>query len=314
MDFFQSIPISLHPIKSTEHWFQSFSKRLICRVAVICIIATLIYGVFFTVLEEDTLRAQILSVLLDVPNMVCLFLFAESFVVRNDLKKFVEELVCIDDLMRQQLPISMKYDEEEARARKRFVWLRRFCVVFFVVQFFMCLNLQRKMNGSAQGVRLNLLWMTCRIQLPIVVLHLYFHRLITFVELVKHRYQLINECVYNFHTFTDDDYFERSADVREYLNSDDAFEKLQNIRRVCQLLYSASNAINDLFKWSLLVCIFYSFVCLFVIGYLTLVLGNGLDLFLMFANHFVAHIYSVATLASVCQLTAQEVRMRKLYS
>lgn len=308
MDFFQSIPISLHPKKSAENRFVSYVKRAIRRAAVLIIIATLIYGVLVGVLEEESFRALTSVALSELPNYIGLLLLAESYVHRHDLRKFTRQMEYTDAIMCQQLAIYMKYEAEKLRARKRYVRVRRFFVAAFIAQLFMFIIYNQQVHGSAGSSFYYSLCRTYRIQLPIILVNLYFYRIIMFIDIVRHRYRLVNECVYNFHVFTDLDYAGRPDEVRAFFNSDDSFARLHCVRRVCRLLYSASHSINDLFRWSLLICIFYVFVCLCVFGYLAIVVDSLPDLMLFFANHFLSSIYNIVALASACELTTQEVK------
>lgn len=316
MDFFNSIPFPYRfcPKIFATNCILSLFKKITAKILVIFLIFYFLCSINIHILSTDfgTLRNFVFGCLFVSPTFISLFLMAESVVMNNNLKHFVRQIKNIDVIMHQQLRINMRADIQRNHIRDQFWrWIR---VTFYTAcaQYFIAVLVQFetevfKPPAQRQSVFFLGFIATIRMDIPLFIMQLYFFRIVTFVNMLKYRYRLINQSIRSFHTFTDLDCLTKYGEVRDFLNSDQSLQKLHDIRIVCRLLYTASDSINDLFKWSLLVCLFYEFMSFTVIGYLFFV-TKAFYAFAVFALHFVIpSIIQIVSLTNACELTSQEV-------
>lgn len=239
----------------------------------------------------------------------------ESALINNNLKRFIQQIRIIDTIMHQRLSIDLRADIQRHLIRKRFRrWTRvtfyTACGQYAVAVLMHYEREHLKPVAERQSVCFLGFIDTIRHGIPLFMIQLYFFRIVTFINMVKYRYRLINECVCTFHAFTELDYLTKYGEVCDFLNSEQSVQKLLDIRNVCRLLYTASDSINDLFKWSLLVCLFYEFMSFTVICYLFFVTGS-FEMFFVFALHYLMpSAIQIISLSNVCELTSQEVRFK----
>lgn len=317
MEFFNSVPFPFrccHKIRLLLSVKCCLKRSLVLIAVIYCLFFFSINTLRLALLKNKTqheFRMEVVGIMFYLfPPLIGLIIFVESFMTRSTLKRFPKQIAFIDSVMRGQIGIDMRLDSEKNTIRRRLIsWLLLTCVMYYS-----CIALEMYYYRPKGNVNITVGWvfgvfLTATIVplSPFIILELYFYRIVTFIDMVCHRYRLLNKCLRNFHHFTANDFLIKSDKVRELLNSDKSFNKLLQIRRVYRLLYWTSNDINDLFGWSLLVCIFFYFCCFFVIGYLVIVFEKAEHASIVSLTIFMS-LNHIISLASACHLTSDEVR------
>lgn len=306
MDFFHSVPM---PIRGSA----PFCCRLLKKLCIKALSALCVFIVVFSIpslirsIDFRALVAQCMLLLL--PAVMTITIFVESYLKSDKLKSFASKIHCIDAIMQQDLNINMKIDVERSELRWRFLrW--NFISISILVCFFISCPPANYTGRDASRSLVLLEYFVAVIMFfgPfVIVIQLHFYRVVTFVEVVRRRYHLINACIIGFHNFDGIEFLEKNDDVRRFLNTDQSLKNLRNIRRTCQLLYSASQSINDLFGWSLFLCIFQSLAVFSVIIF-TILCSNYDERarnIVMALN--IPYLNNVISLATACEFATQEV-------
>lgn len=301
MDFFHSIPLSF---RICPQFCSPLILRKACiKFTVLLAILSLIFSITM-IIRATGFRMLVIKFLVSMftPVVACA-LFIESFMKRNKLKEFELKITSIDSILKQELYIDMDYDMERKRMRWRFI---RFVVVYSFT-WFLVFYLLPPRQTSKLGYFIYFLNMMIGFGPTSIVLQLYFYRIVTFIDALRRRFSLINECINNFHNFAELDFLEKSVEIGDALNSDQLYKKLLNIRRACRALYSASELINDLFGWSLFFCIFQTFVYLSVLIYLLLCNERQQNITYVMWIYIIPHFNNTVSLATICEFAVQEV-------
>lgn len=146
----------------------------------------------------------------------------------------------------------------------------------------------------------------------VIVIQIHFYRVITYIDIVRRRYGLINQCITKVHSFEDSEFIEKSDEIQGFLNSDHSFKKLQDIQRVCRLLYKASQSINDSFGWSLLLCVFQSFLYFAVFLYIIIRSKYFEQAQNVLLCVDIPYLNNMVSLATVCEFAKKEVGIFEL--
>lgn len=299
MDFFDSIPL---PFSISPLFCSPLRKGFIKFTSIFAIFSLMIS--LTKIRSATSFSNMVLKFIVSMftPAVASALLF-ESFIRRNKLKEFKSNIILIDSILEADLNIDMNYDMERKRMRWRFT---RFVVVYLFT-WILVFYLLPPRHTSKLGYFIYFLNMMIGFGPSSIVLQLYFYRIVTFIDAVRHRYCLINACINDFHTFADDDFVVESVEIRNALNSDQFYKKLLNIRHVCRLLYSASELVNDLFGWSLFFCIFQTFIYLSVFIYRLLCNDREPIFIYLMWIYIIPHFNNTVSLATICEFTVQEV-------
>lgn len=316
MDFYSTIPVPFRVCPAFCYkipFFSSLKKVFIKAIAVFCSLLFSVSFVLFIVKEYNVRHVILIILIIFLPSLIALVIFLESFLKAETLKAFDFQIICIDAIMQHDLNIDIKLDAEKKEMRWRFIWwnfisiLTIFCFFVtylktiassetqFIVYAFACISLTIVMFGPL-----------------IIVIQIHFYRVITFIDMVRRRYCLINQCIANFHSFEGIDFIKRDDEIKEFLNSDHSFEKLQNIRRVCRLLYTSIESINESFGWSLLLCVFQSFLYFAVFVYIILRSRYFEQARNILLCADIPYLNNMMSLATVCEFAKQEVSILML--
>lgn len=308
MDFFHSIPLSFHiwPVFCMQiPRFFALKKS--------CVNVLVVLFIFVLLLHALTLKtAANLIELFDrylifyLPLLIIIVILVESSLKAKALEEFALQTTCIDKIMQRSLNIDTKHDVEKRDKHWRF--LRWSLISMLLVANLFNWLYQRRATDASKFLFIYEFFVGINLVLGplIIVIQLHFYRVVTFVDTVRRRYHLINDCITSLHSVDEGEFLERADEIRDFLNSSQSFEKLLIIRRVCRLLYSASHSINDLFGWSLFLCIFLNFLCLTVFVYA--MLCNNFDgNFYMLMSLLIPQLNNMISLATVCEFTKFEV-------
>lgn len=286
MDFINSIPFPFQscPTICQRLSLKYFLKKVLVLFSIILFIllAFICYTTFSPGRPDvyhDFRMAVIFFVLRFFPPVIAIIIYLESLIRRKSLEQFPIQIAFIDSIMRRQLCIDMKRDEEKSRTRCRLInWFVIMFGTFFSMTIYAFFHISTQSAGGTNSLTKVLLIVSVAYAIivlpPFIVILLHFYRVVTFIDIVRYRYRLINDCLRNFHNFTNWDFHNKPDEIRVFLNSSKSFEKLRTIIRISRMLYTTSQCINDLFGWSLMVCIFFNFNCFYIIAYLLLAIDE----------------------------------------
>lgn len=321
MDFLNSIPFpirhcsTIYPGQLVRYCLK---KLFIAVIVILFIIRVWSYNrplqVFRSRNQEEFRQIIFLLVISLFPPMIAIIIFVESFIKRQELKQFPIRIALIDSIIRRQLCIDMRSNEEKRLVYLRFfgwisITLVPFVSMVFMTTYYNMIGLLSKWESYKFALALLVAMIVCVVLIlpPFIVMDLHFYRIVTYIDMVRYRYRLINECLREFHTFSASDSIDKHEEIRAFLNSNEPFNKLRKIRRLYRVLFMTNRGINDLFGGSLLVCIFFYFNCFYLVGYLLVVYEDIKDISMVSMTIF-SSLNHVISLATICQLTSDEVR------
>lgn len=252
----------LSPFALTEktRWpriVRSFS--IFCIVYIVVESAVLVHGFVFTHFYLDW-RYPVVIVYGDLVTMTLARLLAISVVIESWKKRhtqieFLEKISEVDSILAYRLSIDLRYDANRRETNwKSFVWLVAFCsmTIYFIASL---------LNNKTDPyfLRFWLLYMG-----PFFICTLHYHQMVTYVRLVRYRFEAINHfiqsvCFSDEQVITNRDLLKMMQNVvktippkSEYNDSKVMlYKKLVEVRTAYQLLYEASENINTLFRWTL---------------------------------------------------------------
>lgn len=167
-----------------------------------------------------------------------LIIFIESFKMRNAQKELLHQINSIDFIMEQTIGIDLNYPQYKRINLIRTIRWSTLLTIIPVINY-MILSTYNTL-AHRWWLMLNLSMFFCSMR--------YYHAT-TFIDIIYQRFKKINDFVTSFH----------SNDINGFeLNIE--FEKLYNIRYVCDLLSEASDRINNIFKLSILFTILNDFL------------------------------------------------------
>lgn len=321
MDFFQSIPV---PGRLCSSLCTRRAKSFLVRgyVAIMFIIYLLMID--FYIKYDYGARVTAIRVVADIiPQTISFLLIIESVIQRDSMKRFLLGIKQIDLLLKFTIGIRLKRRTEKRRMQKRFiVWNILMLILCMVLVVFLCkwyinhrklscewdkfwnyfwifeyIFLTHFYSSFHKAIRLIII-IIVRISFPLIIIQLYFYRLVTFIDMLNHRYRMINCYLRSFNPHENmSGYFSRCPSVYE----------LYNLQRANRLLQSSANSITDLFERSLFVCFFYIFICFTLLGYIFMAINDQTFPAFMISIYLVPGILQVFTLADICQQTSDEV-------
>lgn len=240
-------------------------------------------------------------------------IMAESILRLNKQIHFLQKVIGIDFIFRQKLQIKLDYKKEQFQNNNlSVVWivtiiLGSICVFFVIYIFYGAIDVQFW------------LWYI----LPFLLYSIQYHRIVLYVRLILRRYKILNQYIENICALQ-----EKNADNSKLLVRFKAMasvdfadfpepvmtnSQLIDIRNVYQILYETTELINDMFWWSLPLCILIDFHRLLV---------NCFYIFAIFLLEIDFHLLAVAIicgsiniahlilLSHACHSTCKEVRLK----
>lgn len=233
--------------------------NLLCVVYIVVESAVLVHGFVFTDFYLDW-RYPVVTVYGDLVTMTLARLLAISVVIESWKRRpiqieFLEKISKVDSILAYRLSIDMRYDANRRETNwKSIVWLLSFCSmqIFFIASLL-------SSNTDPLFVRFWLLYMG-----PFFICSLHYHQMVTYVRLVRYRFEAINNfiqsvCFSGEQGITNRDLLKmmqsvvKSNPTKSECNDSKIFlyKKLMEVRTAYQFLYEASENINTLFGWTL---------------------------------------------------------------
>lgn len=299
MDFFDSMPFSVWSMLS----YRAPKVRLLKKVSLAIFLFFMAFSVF-TFLYTPALYSSLLNFTpperLKLSFLIWLFqmriadfmtiwamyigplanaviIFIESKVKHKELAKFARNIEFIDTKLQQDFRIDIQATTEKWQMRWRIFRIAAIAVLIWMSYYLVTPLFMRSYQNkvSAYSGYFGTMWIYFGPSM--IVIQLYFLRIETFVHAIGHRYRLISECIERIervHCFNDMDFLSNDEEVCRLLNSDEAVDMLQNLRRIHRLLYSATQTINRCFAWTLCLFIIQSVVHSIFLIYITIKLYN----------------------------------------
>lgn len=117
--------------------------------------------------------------------------------------------------MRDRLRINMKRRVEKNQIRRRLIsWLLITIILFVALPGFAAYLAVARLDRYPMSEIFRMIAIVCVLRVllllpPFIIMDLHFCRIVTFIEMMRHRYRSINRCLRNFHNFTPNDFLDK---------------------------------------------------------------------------------------------------------
>lgn len=285
MDFLDSLAVAFHiwqllalsPFTLKDNQMIAVSKNthrnfsyavMLIQVVVIILSLVFIDHIIFPNLNQ-TIRALDIMTMLFV-QLTALVIFWESYTKRSIQLDFLRNINSIDFILEYKIGISPNYVNRRKTNVIRLVRWIFMDISFSIVNFVAIYHI------------FTVAYRWWIIMYPsIFICSMRYFQVITFVDIIHHRYYQINRCIDNLQLHKEIledetknvDFVERTIHIRtifQKYKSGRTYEKLFDLRRVCRLLSSANRSINEMFQLSIPAIIFNDFVHILLNSYWTL--------------------------------------------
>lgn len=240
-------------------------------------------------------------------------IMAESILKLNKQIHFLQKIIEIDFIFRQKLQIKLDYKNEQFQNKNlSVIWivylnLGSICIFFVVYTFYDAIDIQ--------------FWLWYMV--PFLLYSMQYHRIVVYVRLILRRYKILNQYIENVSSLQEKnaDNSELLVRFKEMASVDFADfpepamtnSQLIDIRNVYQILYETTDLINDMFWWSLPLCIlidFHRFLvnCFYIFAVFLLEIEfHLLSIAFIWCSINIAHLI---LLSHACHSTCKEVRSK----
>lgn len=246
----------LLPIKSTK--LQCYSGVLLLIHSVVLVIGIVLPSSYVDLTDRMIHLLNDLAAVIIARFLACVIV-AESLIKLNKQIDFLRQMLRIDFILRGKLRINIDYKREHFENNLMtgiwiFTWLSC-CIIVWI-------NLYKFYEEIDV-----IFWYWYAPQF--LMYSIQYHRLVTYMRLIFRRYKIINEFIEKYHAMQEEraQHFESTMDFKEMskLKFTDfpkpllTKSQLQHIRDAYQILYETTNMVNDIFWWSLPLCILMDF-------------------------------------------------------
>lgn len=273
VDFFQSIALSFqilqlvclcpYSIKEISNLIRpKFQKPQLILMLIfqMVLIVYVVHLSFHFPILNGTVKLAFFTKFVMIQVMT-LALFIESYNNRNVQKDFLLQINSIDFIMEYQIDIKMDHRIQRKHHTKRVI---SFIGVHLIV-FLISSNTIYLLYGEGI-IRFAIEFFS------ITIVALRYYQLGFFADLLYQRYRIINDFMDSANDLINiDQYISKRTNFGEIFDkmivngvnnrrrTNIGCDKLHALRRACCSLYKASNTINELFKWTLPLCILTDF-------------------------------------------------------
>lgn len=326
MDFFDSIfvPFSLlqvfafSPFSLTNRQMKSITKNthrnfsfavMLTQLLVTILSLVFVNHIIFWALPQTIKTLD--TITMTLIHLSAFLIFLESYKTRYIQMDFLRKINSIDFILEYKIGISPDY----VSTRKTNIWRLIRWIVFDIVVFLTILIIFVIAYPTAYRW-----WLVCYPSFFICSLR--YYQITTYVDIIHHRYQRINQFIENFSVQSENDILKderinvelaKTIHVRTLIQKYQTgrlYDKLFDLRRVCRLLNSANNAINEMFLWSIPLIIVNDFLHILINSYWTLriFLKNGAFFHMIPPSLWTfSNFNHVISLAAVCHHATDEV-------
>lgn len=191
-------------------------------------------------------------------RLVACVIVSESILKLSKQTKFIHQIMRVDLILRRNLRIQIDYKADRFHNNMlTLVWILSCfaCITcVYIVFYFM-----------DDGPRTTY-WLLYSISFMVYSIH--YHRIVVYVRLILRRYRILNQyiekmCLQKWEN-TDSSQWLLNFDKKSKITDDLIMQpmtisQLADVRNVYQLLYETTEMVNDMFRWSLPLCIALDF-------------------------------------------------------
>lgn len=324
MDFYDSLsgvfrvwqivcisPFSLKNLQSAEE--SENDRRVHVAIAILIQISFAVLSCIFAnelMLPEanQAVRTVDLITLLMV-HFCALVIFLESYVNRHKQQECLRKINSIDFTLEFKVGIKIDYP-----TWKR-IYTRRMILWFSLSGFIYC---ELVTASSILFINVSKWWLMFLPSFFICTMR--YLQIITYVNIVHHRYQLINEFISNIGRENEsNDQSKPYIELKEITNNltiitrrkCNSYEKLNDIRRICRFLGSVSRNINGMFQISLPILIANDFLDILdnLFWNLTAILSGGSPFYISLLSVCwpIMNFFHITSISNACHQATEQV-------
>lgn len=264
MDFFESLSVAfylfqtlcLSPFSLKNHKMKCISKNIhrissfsAMAVQVLQIILSLVFIQHIVKPDLPPTIKMLDTITMVLIQSTALLIFWESYHKRFVQMDFLQKINSIDFILEYKIGINPNYANRRKTNIIRLLRWMTIDVSIFITNFVLIYIFYP----------IAYRWWAI-LSVPAFIYSMRYYQITTFVDIINHRYYQINQFIGNLnsHDRNEDNF---NVDLVKTLNnvrtifqkykSGRIYEKLNDLRRVCRLLGSANQSINDMFQYSI---------------------------------------------------------------
>lgn len=304
----------LLPIKNTQLQFYAVIFWIVCFI---CFILTVAFSSVYIDWKDDSigkyddLIAEILVWLL------CCVILGEAILTLKKQTDFLLQIIRIDFILARKLQIQIDYKKYQFQNNVlTAIWI---CVILFCL---ICVYIVMCVRNDPFMINLWLIYAA-----PMLIYSLHYHRMVLYVYVIRRRYQMLNQyiekvCILEEKGILNVDILQVFKQMSKIAVADFTPEKLfselqlKEIRNVYQMLYDSTIMINDMFQWSLPLCICVDFHRLLVNTFVIFAVWLLRTYWLILVLAIIwgsTNIFHLVILSHICHSTCIEVNFRIIY-
>lgn len=297
---------------------KDFKLTVLAGIWLIVHITLLILCIFYSstfINWENTLQIRNYDTslaMITVRFLSCLIV-GEAIFNQHKQINFLQKILQIDTILQQKLQIQIDY-------KKHYIQ-NNILTTIWIFMCFSCAICVFVVYHETENTFDECFWIVYAI--PFFVLSLQYHRMVLYLHAIRLRYQMLNQfiekaCLFQERGVVNNEILNAFKQISKFTYADGPVvqliskSQLMDIRNIYQISYETAYMINDIFWWSIPLCIGIDFHRLLV--HLYMIFGGllfhlnwddlliGLFLGCMNLAHFVV-------LSHACQSTNQEVRI-----
>lgn len=230
-----------------------------CLIYITIESAVLLHGFIFTRYYLDWSEELVIVygnlVTMTLARVLAILVVIESWNKRSIQIDFLKKVSKIDSILSYRLNICLRYDSYRRETSwKSILWL----IAFVAMQIYFVVTMSKNEADKS------LLHFWLAYMAPFFICSLRYHQMITYVRLVRYRFESINNfiqsvCFVEERRIPNRDLIKMMQNIIKTIptsseygdNKMFSYKKLVEVRAAYQLLYEASEEINMLFRWTL---------------------------------------------------------------
>lgn len=244
-------------------------------------------------------------------RLVACIIVAEAIFKLNKQIEFFRRIIRVDHILSHKLRIEIDYKKEQIQNNiLTAVWI----VMCFVCIICVLIALNTINISTTTGF-----WLWYSVSFTVYSIH--YHRIVLYVHLILLRYKSINQfiekvCSIEWKKAESPEYFlafkQMSQVGYDRIEQPMTISQLADIRKAYQILYETTDLINDMFRWSLPLCIgidFHQLVVNFYLTFVVLLMSTEWNALLMNTTWGIINIGHLICLSHACHCTRKEVSL-----
>lgn len=282
---------------------QNYILGLYSLLYVVALVVLTLISLFYNkfVFGSNVISGLVVGLLFLSNSLTLVITILQAFVSRYDLKKFLLEIGCIDEIFEMKLHLPIDYATLQRKYLFKF-FMSLFIgngLLLFIVAFL------------AFGSRKATFFFLMRVTLSIVIINMRLGQNIFFVDLLRKRLEFVNERLMEVAQRRSKksklilyvQCYDQQNRLKKPKPISEEFDEVLALKRIYGMIFNSSILLNDCFGWSVLAIVTRSFIGFTCQGY-WLVLGfKGLidfDLIVDSATNFVLTAMQMSALCLSC--------------